>query len=1338
MKIKFGIFLCQFLLAGFVWGFAGGDGSEGNPWQIANRSELESVNSNLTAHYILINDIDLGGTNYTNAVIAPWEGSSRPAFSGVFDGNYKTIHNLCIDGGTTNSVIGLFSVIEHGGIIKKLRLDNCNVSGKDFLGMISGSLEWGVIISDCFASGAVSGQDSVGGLVGQLFQSCIRRSASEGSVVGMYSVGGLVGENEGDQGYDYRSGVISDCYSTCTVSGGSAVGGLIGWNRDGDMFNCYSCGVVSGDSETAALVGNPDMRSSIYHCFWNKDTSGQTQGSPWYYGGEGITSEEMSQQSTFSSVGWVFGDPEKGIDGIWYMPKDGFPRLYRWSGPMLQVPEVLHLNLPEIISALAQTGFTIGVTNYVNSLTLTNGAIAGISAKEGEVYPTNAPPIDIYISLGPAGDGSEGTPFPVACESDLMTVNSNLTAHYKLVRDIYMTNQYITAVVANQGISFTGVFDGNGKKLVGLRIEVTSDRNHLGLFGKLGAGGLVKNLRLQDIKIYCAYYLGWTSRYVSATDGIGGVVGYLKGTVSGCSFSGLVCSDQYCGGVVGYNDSNGLIEKSCFKGHIYCGLYGGGVVGGNEGTIEFCYALGAMCSENESGGFVGLNYSYGIIRDCYSLTFGYNAAFGGFAGCNNSGTIQRSYSCGSRSFNDFERAAGFVRSGSLENITDCFWNLELNPYFANVMYDAPTGTNTLAMQTQSTYTDAGWSFYENSSGRVDGWYMPENDYPALFWQSEYFLICPSLDGLSLVDMQSALVDAGFTLGFVIHTNSLTVAAGEIIGASVASGCSYLTNAPPVDIYISSGIGGDGTESAPYPIACESDLQSVNNDLSAHYYLVHNIDLQKTYSDTVIGSRLKSLYYFTGSLDGRDNVLAGLNIEGGSYDAGLFLELRTGAVVKNLNIENAEVGTDASSGILASHSRGTVIISNCYVQGCVQGDYGVGGLVGSCDGDDSSGAEISHCRASVWIAGSAGLGGLIGESRYGKIISSSASGCVTGGENLGGLVGCVQYGRIEDSFAECVVKGTGGSIGGLVGEFSEGTAEGCFASGSVFGGDWNVGGLFGVVYDCSFINGCFSLGPVSGTDSVGGFCGDLYNVVISNSYSLCAVSGSEHVGGFSGSIDYSTVCNCYCSGTVEGDNFGGFTARLYSSTATSCFWDVEASGVSISTAGIGTNTVAMQDEATFINAGWDFTNVWYMAGYPKLREFVESSEDEYQLWLFDSGAPAGARGQLDDPAGDNIPNLLKYAAGLDPLTYCSTADLMLPELEQSERKFTITYQRSKDAAGVSLYPTWSASLISSDWQSDGFEFQKLSETTTTELWEVSLSLDDNPSAFIRLNADLTEE
>ena len=81
--------------------------------------------------------------------------------------------------------------------------------------------------------------------------------------------------------------------------------------------------------------------------------------------------------------------------------------------------------------------------------------------------------------------------------------------------------------------------------------------------------------------------------------------------------------------------------------------------------------------------------------------------------------------------------------------------------------------------------------------------------------------------------------------------------------------------------------------------------------------------------------------------------------------------------------------------------------------------------------------------------------------------------------------------------------------------------------------------------------------------------------------------------------------------------------------------------------------------------------------------------------------------------------------------------MLPEIESAESKFTVTYQRSKNAAGVSLYPTWSGSLSPSDWQSEGFDFRKLSETDTLELWEAVLPMDGRSSVFIRLNAIMGE-
>jgi len=430
------LFLLPALLVSDLWGFGGGDGTAGNPWQITTRAELEAVNNDLTAHYILMNDIDLGATNYTQAVIAPWGDGTEMLFTGVFDGNYKTIRNLTVDGGTTNGTLGLFGSVQYGGIIKQLRLQTCNITGTDSLGLIAGSMWERALISDCFASGTVRGRRGVGGLVGRCEMSSIKRCAAEGHVWGDDSVGGLVGFHEGHGiKYDTREGLIIDCYSACSVTGNDSVGGLIGTDEQGAVFNCYACGYVTGNSKSAAFVGDSFM-SSVCACFWNKESSGQMEGAPGYYGGEGLTSAEMQQRVNFEAAGWHFIDPVKDDGGSWLMPGNGFPVLNRLREHMRRVPELMHLDLPGVVSSLRQAGFTIGTTNFVNSLSVMNGNFVGISVTQGEVYFTNAPPVDVYVSAGSCGDGSALNPYPVACEADLLAVNNDLGAHYILVRDI--------------------------------------------------------------------------------------------------------------------------------------------------------------------------------------------------------------------------------------------------------------------------------------------------------------------------------------------------------------------------------------------------------------------------------------------------------------------------------------------------------------------------------------------------------------------------------------------------------------------------------------------------------------------------------------------------------------------------------------------------------------------------------------------------------------------------------------------------------------------------------------------------------------------------------------
>ena len=111
----------------------------------------------------------------------------------------------------------------------------------------------------------ISGDDSyrLGGLVGFNNDGNIINCSSAGDVNG--------GDNSqfigGLVGYNYGS--ISDCYSTGTVAGYSYLGGLVGENWEGDISNCYSAGAVSGGVNSGIIGGlvGENWKGDISNCY---------------------------------------------------------------------------------------------------------------------------------------------------------------------------------------------------------------------------------------------------------------------------------------------------------------------------------------------------------------------------------------------------------------------------------------------------------------------------------------------------------------------------------------------------------------------------------------------------------------------------------------------------------------------------------------------------------------------------------------------------------------------------------------------------------------------------------------------------------------------------------------------------------------------------------------------------------------------------------------------------------------------------------------------------------------------------------------------------------------
>ena len=95
------------------------------PFVLCSREQLEAIDDSgagLSASYIMLEDLDLAGTEYSASVI---DGN----FTGTFDGNNNTIRYLSIDSSAAN--LGLFSSLGTAGIIRNLRLEDSVITGEN-------------------------------------------------------------------------------------------------------------------------------------------------------------------------------------------------------------------------------------------------------------------------------------------------------------------------------------------------------------------------------------------------------------------------------------------------------------------------------------------------------------------------------------------------------------------------------------------------------------------------------------------------------------------------------------------------------------------------------------------------------------------------------------------------------------------------------------------------------------------------------------------------------------------------------------------------------------------------------------------------------------------------------------------------------------------------------------------------------------------------------------------------------------------------------------------------------------------------------------------------------
>ena len=198
--------------------------------------------------------------------------------------------------------------------------------------------------------------------------------------------------------------------------------------------------------------------------------------------------------------------------------------------------------------------------------------------------------------------------------------------------DLTLTGEWTP--IGTESQPYTGTFNGKDKTITELKI--TGSNDYVGLFGRIGSGGAVKNVILTEVN-------------VTAGTSVGGIAGQNDGTVENCSVNGTVTGR-------GFTDT-------------------GGIVGTNYGTISGCSAEGTVTGSVNVGGIAGGSYLGVTIVGCYSSAAveGYSTVGGVVGNLGNNSSLMASYSTGNVTVTSTTGyAGGVVGVNAQGTVTACY------------------------------------------------------------------------------------------------------------------------------------------------------------------------------------------------------------------------------------------------------------------------------------------------------------------------------------------------------------------------------------------------------------------------------------------------------------------------------------------------------------------------------------------------------------------------------------------------------------------------------------------------------------------------------------------
>ena len=895
-----------------------------------------------------------------------------------------------------NQVGGIVGALD-GSFVTKSNATG-NVSGNKSVGGLAGFIDNDAVVSESYASGDVTGNNGAlsgeehGGLVGSNYAT-IENSFATGNVEGDDSIGGLVGEN---------NSTIQNAYATGDVDGYNSVGGLVGLHGSApsdDISNTYTTGTTTGNTAVGQLIGKVQNTATVSNSFSLDNTTDDVIGDDTNAGA--ITDvalrflAEMRDPDTFAA--WDFstnGIPDDAIDdGDWIMA--GFPQL-------------------QMQLKLMQTGVNTYEIDTIEDLQMMAVDLDGdyslidnVDATETHFWNPG-----VSFNAGFASLGNDERAFTGSFDGQGYAVDS-LYINQGGVDNVGLLGVTRNAIISNLGLTNALVVGGeNVGRLVGLATEDLSANNLFvtgDVIGVNNVGGLI-GLISGDTTLSNSYSEG----SVEGVNNVGGLVGQVNANadIDEVYSTSRTWGSDNVGGLLGFVNTSGFnftLDNAYTQGNVIGENAVGGLIGSlYQGEITNVYTTGLIVGSNNTGGIIG-EIVNADVDDIVSITHAYYDTDTAFVDDAIGALLFEVFSLNTTADLDARLFEGNNQSRTYTDTTG-----ESSITLTNV-----SGKTTTELQTQSTFTTAGWDFSNNRTG-VDGqWYMlRSNAYPVL--QIQHTNNIRTLTQLQLVNID--------------------LTADYQLMNSIDAGATSIWN------------GGLGFK----PIG-DSASADFSGSFDGQFYTINDLVVNKGIDSDVFANYYAGLFGKTSNATVKNVGLVGGDIAGYSNVGGL-IGLAVDSIIENTYssaMVRGQLGSLGGShgGLVGSNNAN---ISNSYSTGDIlSGGIHAGGLVGV---NNASGV-ITDSYATGDILGYNFVGGLVGRN-YGSISNAFSTGDVTGTLNVGGLSGELATGDISVAYATGHVRSYSGAVGGFLGQISGGIIDQVYSVGAVTGGGANGGGLIG--------------------------------------------------------------------------------------------------------------------------------------------------------------------------------------------------------------------------------------------------------------------------------------